>query len=187
MFIISFFKLNIFYLHFKCYPLSQFPIHNPFIPSSSSFFYEGFPPPQSPTPSYLSTLTFLYTGVPALTGPRASYPLLLILWSGTVASFFLGFPLDLFIHWLMKKASSGKVRFFMFPHVISCLGCPRMGATFIIQWDTSRIGLQGDTFFQSFRGTVPLLHLWIFLWNSLLPDGFFLRTKELFFLCQLLK
>jgi len=56
------FLLGIFYLHFKCYPLSWFPIHksplsSPPPPSSVKVF------PHSSTPySLLSTLTFPYTG-----------------------------------------------------------------------------------------------------------------------------
>jgi len=62
------------YLHFKCYPLSWFPLHKSSIPSPSPFFYEGVHTPiylQLPT-SPLWHLPML--GSSALAGPRASPP-----------------------------------------------------------------------------------------------------------------
>jgi hypothetical protein len=38
----------IFYLHFKCYPLSWFPLQNPSILYPSLYFFEGAPPPNQP-------------------------------------------------------------------------------------------------------------------------------------------
>jgi hypothetical protein len=63
---IHFFTGYFIYLHFKCYPLSQFPLQKSPIPSSLSLSHP--PTPASPTSNF-PTL-----GRQALTGPRASPP-----------------------------------------------------------------------------------------------------------------
>jgi len=46
-----FFFYWIFYVYFKCYPLSQFPIHKPPFHFPSPCFYEGVPSPTHSLPS----------------------------------------------------------------------------------------------------------------------------------------
>jgi len=52
------FLIRYFYLHFKCYPLSRFPIHKPPIPSSLPLLLRGCSLTHPPNPSHLPALTF---------------------------------------------------------------------------------------------------------------------------------
>jgi hypothetical protein len=62
------------YLHFKCYPLSWFPLWEPPSHLPSPCFYEGAPPPTHlPTPAFLPWHC-LTLGHRAFPGPRASPP-----------------------------------------------------------------------------------------------------------------
>jgi hypothetical protein len=71
----SFFLIRYFiYLHFKCYPLSRFPLPKKSLSRApSSCFYEGAPHPL--THSCLPALTFPYTGTSSLHGTKG-HPLL---------------------------------------------------------------------------------------------------------------
>jgi hypothetical protein len=56
------------YLHFKCYPLSRFPLWTPPSLTSSHCLYEGAPHPRLPS------LAFPYIGALKPSGPRAAPP-----------------------------------------------------------------------------------------------------------------
>jgi hypothetical protein len=58
-----FFTEYFIYLHFKCYPLSLFPLHKYPIPYPCPCLYEGAPPP---THSCFLALAFTYTGALSL-------------------------------------------------------------------------------------------------------------------------
>ena len=81
------------YLHFKCYPLSQFPLRNPLSLSPSSCFYEGVPPPthlQPPTSLKQAEpdLDFVFTRVePASLDHSIVQPLPLLLPAGSQPSY----------------------------------------------------------------------------------------------------
>jgi hypothetical protein len=77
------FFIGLFYLHFKCYPFSRFPLWKPPIPPPSPCFYEGAPPPTYPLLIPRPGIP-LHWGIKPSTGPRPSplidvqqgYPLL---------------------------------------------------------------------------------------------------------------
>jgi hypothetical protein len=67
----TFFIGYFIYLHFKCYPISQYP-QNPSIPFPSSCFYEGVHlPTHPPTPAFVPS-HFPILGHQVFIGPRAS-------------------------------------------------------------------------------------------------------------------
>ena len=61
-----FFSLLIFYLHFKCYFLSWFPLQKPPIPSSLPCFYEGVPSTTHPLPPPCPRILLHFTGASSL-------------------------------------------------------------------------------------------------------------------------
>jgi len=80
----SFSRLDSFYLHFKCYPLSCFLSINPLFSLPSPFFYEGVPPPKYPPltaslPWHSPTLEGTALGEPRTSPPigaQQGHPLL---------------------------------------------------------------------------------------------------------------
>jgi hypothetical protein len=69
----SFFIWYAIYLHFKCYPLSQFPLWNPSIPSPFPYL-SGYSPFHPPTPTSLPRHSPML-GHQTFTGPRITPPI----------------------------------------------------------------------------------------------------------------
>jgi hypothetical protein len=82
LFIIGYFM----YLHFKCYPFSQFPLWNSPTLSPSPSFYEGAPPPTH-------LLSPHHPGIPLLWGIKPSQdqgPLLLLMSDNAILCYICG-------------------------------------------------------------------------------------------------